>query len=484
MFGKKNDEFVKMLELFNNYDYFGLRDFKTKTEMASDYKKILMTGLADGRTIVMSTNKMLGTIPKTGDVSLKLDLFTDNFNYDANKITNLINTTFEAVETTNANVEEITKAVENQSRQVEDIADSGIRVSKNFDENVEKLNMISDENKKILSVTDSLNDNMKSLKDMLNEIGFIVKSVNEIAEQTNLLALNASIEAARAGEQGRGFAVVAEEIRKLAEGTKEQLDRMNKFTVEIEHESQKSIDSVEMTKKAVNDLAVEYENISNSFDQSKTMVSNIMNNMQGVASFMEELTASTEEINSSMTIITERTENIAGFSSVLDTYAKESSKMKDTLVSVEEEFFDISSILVESLNNGSHTLSTRDFLCHLDDAISGHLGWMSKLKYVIDNREIIALQGDGNKCPFGYFYNSLKPQNEKILSVWSKIKSPHMELHAIGDRVISEIKSGNHQNLNSAYKEAERISSQVISYLHELSNIAKAFKEGENVLAK
>ena len=64
------------------------------------------------------------------------------------------------------------------------------------------------------------------LKSSFKDISNLSESISEIANETNLLALNAAIEAARAGEAGRGFSVVAEEIRKLAEQSKDTVTKI------------------------------------------------------------------------------------------------------------------------------------------------------------------------------------------------------------------------------------------------------------------
>ncbi len=79
-----------------------------------------------------------------------------------------------------------------------------------------------------------IQDKIRALSEHTQQIGDIITTVNEIAEQSKLLALNASIEAARAGEYGRSFSVVANEMRDLAEQSKQATRQVRQLLSDIQ----------------------------------------------------------------------------------------------------------------------------------------------------------------------------------------------------------------------------------------------------------
>jgi methyl-accepting chemotaxis protein len=82
-------------------------------------------------------------------------------------------------------------------------------------------------------------------------IGGITAAVTDLADQSNVLAVNAAIEAARAGEQGKGFAVVAQEIRSLAEQSKQATTQVRAILNDVQKATSAVVMATEQGTKAV-----------------------------------------------------------------------------------------------------------------------------------------------------------------------------------------------------------------------------------------
>ena len=153
-----------------------------------------------------------------------------------------------------SSIEEIASSTQTVYEAVEQVAKSASALAKAGQESVEQAKFLQEKNADTIKVIDF---------------------ITNIAGQTNLLGLNAAIEAARAGEQGRGFAVVAEEVRKLAEQSREATEKI---------------------QSTLNEMNKAVEGISMSIETT--------------GSISEEQAASTEEITANLSRVTKAAEDL------------------------------------------------------------------------------------------------------------------------------------------------------------------------------
>jgi len=175
---------------------------------------------------------------------------------------------------------------------------------------VEEVNQLSE------SLTES-SQAMQLLEHESENITNILDVIRAIAEQTNLLALNAAIEAARAGEQGRGFAVVADEVRTLAQRSRESTEEIDSVLSNLIEQtrtvSQKMTHSVDRSKQSIEKTQQAHQ----SFDEIRSSVNQIKEKIAHIAQAADEQYHSSDSINQNISGISDSARGIANTADVL-----------------------------------------------------------------------------------------------------------------------------------------------------------------------
>ena len=351
----------------------------------------------------------------------------------------------------NASVEDISNFVLNSSSKTNasiDIANKSIKDIENaFLEIVESFN----ESKKVQTTMESL----KAEAAQINEVVGIIKGV---ADQTNLLALNASIEAARAGEHGRGFAVVANEIKKLAENTKEQVDFISDIVRSLS-------EKIENTNNALTNSNNSFEHGKESLTLAVDELSLIKNDLADInstfneiSSNTEEQTAATEEISTSISVVNEETQALQVKTNMT---GEAINSISNIVGSIRTELL----TMEEALDLGD---KVELYICD-------HLIWRWRVYNMILGYENISEEevGTHRTCRLGKWLDSMDFNNSQVEIIKNQMEKPHKDLHETAKKAIRAYNSGDMNIAEELLLQIDSYSKEVVSSLNEIKKLCE-----------
>lgn len=175
---------------------------------------------------------------------------------------------------------------------------------------ISTMEVLSNQTKDTIEITSKVKEDVRLLEVSSSEIKKFVAIIADIAEQTNLLSLNASIEAARAGEAGRGFSVVAEEIRKLADGSRQAAEEINKVVEIIEKQTYDTVETAKKAEKIVEQQAETVDATKDAFRKIYNATEEVIVSVDDVkvkVKGMDKERAGTLEAISSISAVSEQT---------------------------------------------------------------------------------------------------------------------------------------------------------------------------------
>lgn len=413
------------------------------------------------------------SVMKISALDLSLRDCTDRITDISDSVHNVAEKVVVASRATEENMSEVVSVHESFTQNAIHISEAAAEMNKQMDASTAELQALVKDSEHTIRNSNDMKQDMELLMSVLNSMNKVITGINAISAQTNMLALNASIEAARAGESGKGFAVVAEQIRELADQTKQLTADMDGLVTRISEASQKSCESLD---KTVVDLGEMQENLDKVLQINQANMKNlteITENVTTIAASGEEIFSTVTNVQNQMSGLSEDCvfleEQVTAMGRVSNDLRTSASPVNE----VEKELDNAAKRMGTMVNDVFYMLDNQIFLNAVQNAIGAHQKWLGTLENMVEERSCKPLQLDDTKCAFGHFYYAMRPRNRAVAEIWSGLGEKHRHFHGYGQSVIDAIKRGNYDSARQEVKKARDLSGELIGDFNKIIDITK-----------
>ncbi|WP_423227605.1 methyl-accepting chemotaxis protein [Paenibacillus filicis] len=200
------------------------------------------------------------------------------------------------------------------------------------------------------SMTRSMVEKVDNLKESTRSIVKILDVLGNISKQTNILSLNATIEAARAGAAGKGFMVVADEIRKLADQSRQSIAIVGQITEKIQNEIEETVQVLSKAYPIFQEQIASVKEADTIFKQVDAQMGGFIERLSEVTESISQLETSQLVLNESMTNVSAVAEESSATSQEVASLSTEQLSISNGLVRLSDKLEELSNSLKQSLS--------------------------------------------------------------------------------------------------------------------------------------